>query len=43
MQLKVGMQLTAGYEFKYRLFNESKRKKWSSFWEIALGHIVGRL
>ena len=40
MQLKVGTQLTVEYEFKYRLFNESKRKKWISCWETALGDII---
>ena len=42
MQLKVGMQLTVGYEYKYRIFNESKEKKWISYWpwETALGHII---
>ena len=40
MQLKVGTQLTIGNEFKYRLFNKSKRKKCISYLETALDYII---
>ena len=40
MQPKVITQLTVGHEFKYRLFNKSKRKKWISYWKTALGDII---